>query len=137
MKKTAIKQANNHQNKKQKLTKKQTFFVALSSVFIGFLNGFFGGGGGMVAVPLLEKNLKVENKKAHATAIAVILPLSAVSSIFYFWENTFEFSAILYTSIGVFVGGFLGAILLKKLSGKVVRFIFAIIMFVAGLKLVI
>lgn len=136
MKKANKKTKNNSITDTKKSNKKQTFYVVISSIFIGLLNGFFGGGGGMVAVPLLEKVLHVENKKAHATAIAVILPLSVVSASFYFAKNSFEFNWIFYASIGVFFGGFIGAVLLKKLSGKVVRFIFAMIMLFAGLKMV-
>ena len=42
---------------------------------------FFGGGGGMVCVPILQKVLFLESKQAHATAIAVIFPLSLIVSI--------------------------------------------------------
>ena len=42
----------------------------------GFANGLFGSGGGTIVVPAMERFLKVEEHKAHATAIAVILPLS-------------------------------------------------------------
>ena len=41
----------------------------------GFINGFFGGGGGMVCVPVLTGALKLSQKQAHATAIFFILPL--------------------------------------------------------------
>lgn len=128
---------NTDKNKKEKLNKKQVFMVVLSSVFIGFLNGFFGGGGGMVCVPLLEKVLHIENKKAHATTICVIAALSAVSSVFYFSKNTFEFKMIAFTAGGVFLGGFLGAFLLNKLKGKYVRLIFAVLMLIAGIQMVI
>lgn len=121
---------------KKNTSKKQFFMIILASVFIGFFNGFLGGGGGMICVPLLERVLGVDNKKAHATTIFVIAGLSLVSSAFYFAKNKFDFNMILYTAIGVFFGGFLGAILLNKLSGKIVRFIFAFLMLVAGVQMV-
>ena len=122
---------------KKNINKKQFFLIILSSIFIGFFNGFLGGGGGMICVPLLEKVLHIENKKAHATTICVIAGLSLISSIFYFVKNDFEFNMILFTAIGVFVGGFLGAFLLNKLSGKFVRLIFAVLMLIAGLQMVV
>lgn len=115
---------------------KNIVLIILASTLIGFTNGFFGGGGGMLCVPLLEKCLNINNKKAHATTIAVIVPLSLVSSVVYFLKNDLEFVNLLYTSIGVFIGGALGAVLLKKFSGKVIRVIFAIIMLAAGIKMV-
>ena len=52
----------------------------------GFANGLFGSGGGTIVVPAMERFLKVEEHKAHATAIAVILPLSLLSLGVYLWK---------------------------------------------------
>lgn len=109
--------------------------VVASGMAIGFLNGFFGGGGGMVAVPLLEKVLKIDNKKAHATAMAVIFPLSIVSAIVYGLSVSIDWMNLLYVTIGVTLGGVIGALLLKKLNGTIVRIIFIIIMLAAGVRL--
>ena len=115
---------------------KKKFWITLGTgMLIGFINGFFGGGGGMVAVPLLEKSLKLDNKKSHATALAIILPLSIVSSIVYAIETTIDWKNLLFVTIGVVAGGVIGAFLLKKLNGKVVRIIFVIIMLSAGIRL--
>lgn len=115
---------------------KKYFFIVVSAIFIGLISGFFGGGGGMVCVPLLEEVLKIDNKKAHATTLLVILPISIISAIIYLLKNTIQPINVLYTSIGVFIGGFLGALLLSKLNGKVVRAIFAFLMLVAGIKMI-
>ncbi len=123
--------------KKVEKSYKKVIFIILASTLIGFTNGFFGGGGGMLCVPLLEKSLNISNKRAHATTIAVIVPLSLVSSIVYFLKNDLNVFDLLYTSIGVFIGGALGAVLLKKFSGKVIRVIFALLMLIAGIKMVI
>lgn len=111
--------------------------LVLSSVFIGLINGFFGGGGGMVTVPLLEEILNIDNKKSHATAMLIIFPLSLISAITYALHTKINFIDILYTSIGVLVGGILGALLLKRLNNKVVRIIFIFVMLSAGIKILI
>jgi uncharacterized membrane protein YfcA len=41
---------------------------AFGGLLIGFANGFFGGGGGMLAVPFLQHVLKEDEKVSHATA---------------------------------------------------------------------
>ena len=61
--------------------------VALCGTIIGLVNGFFGGGGGMICVPFLENVLKMETKYAHATTLCVIFPLSLASSIVYINKN--------------------------------------------------
>ena len=120
---------------KIKLDKKKLCYCVLAGILVGFLNGFFGGGGGMIVVPLLTFILGLEDKKAHATAILVILPLSITSSIIYITKGSINFSNLSLTTIGVIIGGIVGSLLLKKLDNKVLRIIFAAIMVIAGAKL--
>ncbi|MBO5363666.1 MAG: sulfite exporter TauE/SafE family protein [Clostridia bacterium] len=98
---------------------------------IGAANGLFGGGGGMVAVPLLGKT-GLDEKRAHATAILVILPVCILSFALYAWKGLYDFSVLIPTAIGVTAGGFLGAKLLGKMPVKAVNLIFAVLQAVAG-----
>ena len=99
--------------------------------FIGVANGLFGGGGGMLAVPLLEKG-GLPPKTAHATAIAVIAPVSFVSGLLYAFQGFAPPSVLLPTALGVTFGGFLGAKLLGRMSGRGLCFLFALLMLAAG-----
>ena len=108
----------------------------ICGLFVGFLNGFFGGGGGMIVVPLLIFVLGLEEKKAHATAILTILPISLASAIVYIVNGNVDYSSLGLTTIGFVVGGVIGAILLKKLNNKTIRIIFALIMIGAGIKII-
>lgn len=100
----------------------------------GVANGLFGGGGGMLAVPLLQKT-GYQEKSAHATAILVILPVSLFSFLLYFIRGFYDFSVLIPTAIGVTVGGFVGAKLLQALPEKIVRAVFAGLQLIAGLFL--
>lgn len=120
--------------------KKKSLNWLIDAVFgslIGFINGFLGGGGGMIAVPILEKIKKLENKKAHATAIAVIFPLSVVSAFVYTLTIEFNWLTLVLLAVSVTAGGILGSVLLKNLSGKVIRIIFAILMLGSGIYMII
>ena len=55
----------------------------LTGGLAGFVNGFFGAGGGMIVVPLLILLVKLEDKNAFSSAISIILPLTIVSPIFW------------------------------------------------------
>ena len=109
--------------------------LIIAGALIGAINGFFGGGGGMVCVPVLTMLLKLPEKEAHATTLLIMLPLCICSLITYFITNTFVWQQVGVIALAFVVGGVLGAILLKKLNNVVVGFIFAGIVIVAGVKL--
>lgn len=106
------------------------------SVAVGGISGFFGGGGGMVAVPLL-KLVGADTKRAHATALLVILPICIISAAIYIRNGYFEPSAVVCACIGVVLGGIVGAYLLDKLNPEVVAVIFSLLMIAVGIKSVI
>ena len=114
---------------------KKTVFQIISGFFAGLINGLFGGGGGMIIVPSLRRFLDYKTNSAHATAIAVILPLSVLSGAFYTAFGNFEWQPVIFTTVGVTVGGIAGAILLKKLRSDIVTLIFSAVMLLAGIKL--
>ncbi|MEG1519762.1 MAG: sulfite exporter TauE/SafE family protein, partial [Clostridia bacterium] len=105
-------------NDKKKSSVKQKLIMIASGIATGFANGFFGGGGGMITVPVLAKALKYEEKKAHATALLVILPISIFSSISYIAKGVIEWRTTLFVAAGVIVGGIVGAVFLKKISNN-------------------
>ena len=109
-------------------------YLALTGALTGLANGFFGGGGGMIVVPLMTLLLKLKTKIAHATALTVILPITLVSAGVYFMSGNFNFSSGVPSGIGVVIGGGVGAWLLGKLSAKWLTKIFAVVMLVAGVK---
>ena len=115
---------------------KQKFFLILSGAIIGLLNGFFGGGGGMICVPILQKVLSLDAKQSHATAIAVIFPLSLISAFIYVINGYIKSFPLLTIGLGVVAGGITGAFALKFLPPKIIRLIFAVIMFVGGIRLI-
>ena len=106
-----------------------------AGIVTGLVNGLFGGGGGMLVVPMLTFLSKMPVKNAHATAILIILPVSALSGILYAAFGNFSLSSGLPVSSGVLAGGIAGAFLLKKLSAKWVSAVFALVMLAAGLKM--
>ena len=62
--------------------KKKGVLTAGAGLAIGIINGLLGAGGGMIAVPLLQK-LGLDRKQAHANAVAVILPITVLSAVLY------------------------------------------------------
>jgi len=109
------------------MKKKWTLPIGL---IVGLANGLFGAGGGTVLVPALEKFKPLETHKAHASALAVILPLSVVSAVVYVWGVDVDWPAVGLVSAGGIVGGVVGAKLLSKISAGWLNIIFGL--FLAG-----
>ncbi len=110
-------------------------FMILGGIGVGFINGFFGGGGGMLCVPLLNKVLGEKTKPSHATAMLIILPISIASAVTYVSSGYFDLKLTLIVGGGVIAGGIAGALLLKKLNSSVISIVFALLMIAAGIKL--
>ncbi|MBR7177734.1 MAG: TSUP family transporter, partial [Clostridia bacterium] len=87
------------------LTIKDKIILLGCSAFAGLANGFLGGGGGVVVVTLLLTVLKLPQKKAQATALLIILPLTAVSLVVYLLGKDVQWDIVLYSTLGVFLGG--------------------------------
>lgn len=120
----------------EKMQTKERKIVGQSvcGILVGAANSLFGGGGGMIAVPLLQKT-GLKEKVAHATAILVILPISLVSFVLYMIRGLYDINVLIPTAIGVTAGGLLGAKLLGKLPVKIVNVTFAVLQAVAGIFL--
>lgn len=118
-------------------THRKTAIVAtvFSALLTGVANGLFGGGGGMLAVPAYTVLCGEDTKKAHATAVAAILPLSAISAAVYIAGGNFQPSFGYYVCGAVLAGGIAGSLLLKKMSSGLLESVFYGVMLVAGIRM--
>lgn len=93
-----------------------------------------GAGGGMIAVPLLKKS-GLDQKSAHANAVAIILPISLVSAILYIIRGNVALTdALPFVPAGV-LGSVIAAFLLKKISPTFLKIIFGGFMVWAGIRM--
>ena len=114
--------------------KNRAFYIRMG-FFCGILNGLFGAGGGMVAAPMLKTKLKAH--KAHATSIAIILPLSAFSALLYYLNGDFSFQAALpYLPLGL-CGALIGTKLLRKIRPKLLRRLFGVLILLSAVRLLV
>ena len=114
--------------------KKRGTFL-LGGALTGTANGLFGGGGGMIVVPFLQRAAGYSALKAHATAIAVIAPASVFSGAVYALCGFTPLFVLLPVSLGVAAGGFLGAKLLARAPAPFVSLLFSLLMLAAGLRM--
>ena len=102
---------------------------------IGLLNGFFGSGGGVLAVEAITR-LGESEKRAHASAILAILPLSIASAVVYALHGNIPWGGDTWMLLaGGAGGGLLGALALDKLPPAWVNLLFTGLILLAGLRM--
>ena len=107
-----------------------------AGMLTGAVNGLFGGGGGMIVVPLLQANGRAP-LAAHATAILIILPVCLASAAVYLAGGWFDAELFLAVGLGVLAGGAAGANLLGVISPAAATLVFAAVMFAAGVRMIV
>lgn len=111
-----------------------TVKYAVSGALAGMANGCFGGGGGMVLLPLLTRWCGVPEKKAFATCVAVILPFCVVSAAVYLLRAPLELSQALPYLLGGLGGGFVGGRLFPRVPAPWLRYLFAAFLAYGGIR---
>ena len=123
-------------DEKERLMNKKNLYAVGGGACIGLANGLFGGGGGMIAVPYLERIARYPTQNAHATAIAAVLPATLTSAIVYLFFGLVPLLVLLPVSIGVLFGGMMGAKLLGLVEPKYTALAFSVLMLIAGVRMI-
>lgn len=106
----------------------------LAGGLAGIANGLFGGGGGSVLVPLLTRVCKLEQRRAFATSVAVILPLCALSVVIYLLRGGLDFGVAWPYVVGGTVGGWLGGRLFRGVRVDWLRRGFGLLLIFGGVR---
>lgn len=111
------------------------FSAVLPGFVAGVLNGFFGAGGGLLVVPMLQSR-GLPPRQAHATSLAVILPLSALTAALYLLQGV----PVSWSQLGLLLplglaGAAAGAFLLKRIPAGLLKRIFGLVMVAAAIRL--
>lgn len=115
----------------------KTLKCIASGALAGAANGFFGAGGGLFLVPLLISWIGLEAKKAFATSVAIILPLSVASYVMFCLKGGNVWGDALPYLIGGIVGGLLSAKLFAHIPTVWLHRLFGILILYGGIKAVI
>lgn len=98
------------------------------------MNGFFGSGGGVIAVPVLEHD-GCSEQQAHASSVALIFALSLVTAVSYGISGDLDFgTAWRYIPWGL-GGAVAGSLFLRKISSVWLRRIFGALVAFSGMRI--
>lgn len=109
----------------------------LIGIFSGLICGMFSAGGGLILVPAFTHILKIEERKARATAAFSILPMVIASSIIYLKNDLINWKIAIYCGVGGIIGGAIGAFLLRKLPVKILKITFIVFLIYTAVKFII
>lgn len=118
------------------------FLYATTGIAAGFLAGLFGVGGGLIIVPALLYCFAVQGFDssvsmhiAIGTSLATII-LSSISSMrAHHAHGAVQWPFVKKMTLGILVGGVLGALVAKNLRSESLLIIFAIFEILVALKL--
>lgn len=105
--------------------------TAAVGMLSGLLAGLLGTGGGIAVVEGLERTGTGE-RRAHATSLAVIFPISALSAALYGSGAHVPLCETLWLCGGAALGGLAGAFLLGRIGIRLLNNIFTLLMLISG-----
>ena len=115
---------------------KEKWKYVVTGALGGLANGLFGSGGGLFLVPLMTRWSKLEERKAFATSVAIILSLSIVSSVVYFTKGALDFSTAWPYLVGGGIGGVISGLVFQKVPLNFLRRIFGLLILYGGIRAV-
>ncbi len=105
----------------------------LKGLLCGSMNGFFGSGGGVIAVPVLEHD-GCTAQQAHASSVALIFVLSLVTTVTYWIGGGLDFAeAWKYVPWGL-LGAVGGSLFLRKISSVWLHRVFGALIIAAAVR---
>lgn len=112
----------------------EKWYLAMAGVAAGFINGFFGSGGGALLIVLLGWRGQMEERCLFTTTVCVSAGLSLVSAAAYAWHAPVPWMQMAPYLVGGLVGGALCGKYFRKLPMAWVRRAFGILLIFAGVR---
>ena len=118
-----------------RLSRKQLLIGAAIGLGAGLMSGYVGVGGGFIMVPLMLSLIHIPMKLASGTSLIAILILAIPGTIENGIAGNIDYVVGLSVAIGSIPGAVLGAMLVKRVPERVLRFIFGGFLIIAAIVL--
>lgn len=109
----------------------------LVGIVAGFLSGLFGVGGGILIVPALVLVLGFDQRLAHGTSLAAVLPIAISSLSSYALDDKVDWTVGFLLAVGAVGGAVVGTHILHKLPHDALALAFAALLIATAVRLVI
>lgn len=110
--------------------------IALGAI-AGTVAGLFGVGGGVIVVPGLVLWLALSQREASGTSTATIVASSAAAMVAFGIGGNVDWASAGFILIGSVVGAWGGAWIAERVNERALAITFAVVLAVAGVRMVI
>ncbi len=118
-----------------RLTGDRVLRAVLVGLVAGFLSGLFGVGGGILMVPALVMVMHLDQRLAHGTSLAAVVPIAVSSTLSYTISGEVDWVVAGFLAIGAIGGAVVGTKLLHSLPERVLGWAFAALLIATALRL--
>src|SRR4028119_965926 len=115
--------------------------IIIIGLAAGILSGLVGIGGGIILVPALIYFMSYSQHQAQGTSLGVLtLPVVVLAFITYYYDckkegTPIDLKVIGLLAIGFIIGGYFGSALAWKLDEKMLKKLFALLLFYTAIKM--
>ena len=109
--------------------------VAMVGLAAGLLSGIFGVGGGVLIVPGLMLVAKMEQRRAHGTSLAAVLPIAITGLVTYLTYDNVDWWAAACLVAGALPGALLGTKWLATVNKKMLTWLFIAVALASAVRL--
>jgi uncharacterized membrane protein YfcA len=110
--------------------------AAILGLVAGFLGGLFGVGGGILIVPALVLFMHMDQRLAHGTSLAAVLPIAVASLIGYALAGKVDWPVGALLAAGAVGGAVIGTHILHVLPQRVLGYVFAGFLLLTAVRLI-
>jgi uncharacterized membrane protein YfcA len=111
--------------------------AAAVGLVAGFLSGLFGVGGGILIVPALVLVMAMDQRLAHGTSLAAVLPIAVSSTLGYALEDKVDWPVAALLAAAAVAGAVVGTYALQRMPQPALAFAFAGLLVATAVRLLI
>jgi len=112
----------------------------LTAISIGLASGFLGGllgiGGAFIVIPVMISVLNIEQHKAHATSLAIMIFMAMAASLIYVFSGQTDVRMAIPLFIGSCFGVYAGARIMHRIPSRVLSLLFGLFIVCISLKMI-
>jgi hypothetical protein len=132
-----LRKSTNESQQNDNASNKNIIPIVLQGLFVGFITGLIGAGGGFLIIPVLVHFLKLDIKQAIGTSLLIIALNSTfgfiISSTQFHFDWIFIVSILALSTLGVLIGNLLS----KKIDGKKLKPAFGWFVLIMGIFIIV